>query len=189
MRVPGTEWTAKEYKILHALWERRTKGERTVDLAKEIHVTPTQLYKLWNRLGYNPTKIRKRLNEKGISEIFIMRHRGASYPDICRALGMEPTRANTHKVAQRLRNWHKRTGFKYKKHVDEEAEKVYEMRREGLSYKDIALRLEKDPDAKTRAKLSKRMCGWCRKNGIAIPSTNQGPPGSQEEPSPTDHQE
>lgn len=146
-RLKGSEWTGKDIRLLKDLWERRRKGEPTADLAQELDITPTHLSKMWRKYGMDPQaeahwrKVSQ--NSDTTSNVHSWRfHEGISYKECCVRLGMEPTSANAHRLRQRHWRFCRRNRAPWPtEDTDSKLEQEkhgVQLRRQGLSYKEIA---------------------------------------------------
>lgn len=177
MHKYGTEWTYKDKQVLHALWHRRTQGERTADLADILEMTPAGLCDLWRQLGYDPEAERRRQKEAEYNtrEVYIWRCEGLPYSDICVKIGRQPTQSNRASVMKHLMTWCEHHDLPYPqvdRSIDDSAEDLYRWRKQGVSYRDCAFRLDLEPTDKVINRLTNRLAWWCKKNDLEYPKQN-----------------
>lgn len=177
MHKYGTEWTYKDKQILHALWHRRTQGEKTADLADILEMTPSSLRDLWRRLGYDPAaeQLRQKAEEYNTREVYRWRCDGLPFSEICVKLGKEPTQSTRASVMKHLQTWCKHHNLPYPtrdRSIEDSAKKLYRWRKEGITYRECATRLGLEPTDKVINRITNRLAWWCKKTGLEYPKQN-----------------
>ena len=176
MRVKGSDWTGKDIKQVKALWARRVRGEKTADLAGELNITPTHLSKIWRQFGMDPHKeaLRQRVlkNSDTTYKVHAWRfHEGITYKECCVRLDMEPTTKNAHRLRNRHWRFCQRTRAPWPtedadaRHTTEA--RGVDLRRKGLSYRQIAPYMNVPPD--DWKKVYGRLRRYCKNSNLPWP--------------------
>lgn len=100
-------------KLLTTLWARREQGERTADLAAEIHREAQVLRQYWRRFGfYSSRVIRAHENKRcAPARIYALRVAGTPYLEIAAALGLPQDQKSVRTLYIRLRRYCARAGI------------------------------------------------------------------------------
>lgn len=160
--------------MLRRLWQRRCDGERTVDLAAEIGVSATMLRNQWREiLEVSPQDANNSQRDQRSRDrkVWRWRKRGMSFAECCEELGMKPTRRNQMTLLSSLRTYCEKHEMPYpsRPSVEERDAQVLEWRRQGLSFKECALRLDMEPDQKSVNRLQTTLHTYCEKHGLEYP--------------------